>query len=806
MRFVFAALLGALLALPVLAQADRIRLNQVGFYPDGDKRAVVVGAPAGPFEVHDAATGAVVAGGVLGEARTWDASAETVRQADFSALTAPGRYVVVVPGVGTSYPFDVQASVYGPVLRDAARMLYYQRASTPLLPEHAGAWARAAGHPDTAVVVHPSAATAERPAGSTIASPGGWYDAGDYGKYTTTGVMPVWILLALAEREPALAALALGLPESGDAVPDLVDEALWELRWLMTMQDTDGGVYHKLTTASFTGAPRPEDDDATRYVVQKTSESTFAAAAVFAQGARVLAPYADARPGLADSLRAAAERAWVWGTANPSVHYDQDAMNAAFDPDVNTGAYIDGWAGDDAKWAAAELFLLTGDPAYWTAYGQLGGGWTGLPEWFDPELLGDLDLWLHRDRLPPGTDANALIAEAVDIAEASLEYAATAPYGVAIGAPVPGNEFKWTSNVLPAWTGFLYYAVWKATGDDRYRRAIVDEADYLLGRNAVGTSFVTGWGTVTPQHPHHWMEYDGLPPIPGYVPGGPNPNQEDGCPSYPTTLPAKSYVDDFCAYASMEPAVALQGPVVGLLGVAEVAHAAAAEPPFPDPAAWYELASASSGRVLVSGREGKLQMTPNSRGANGEWGFVPAGGGAFEITNRRDGRGALEALDGGAVRWVDEGLPATADTRWVVETVPGGATIETDRGYLATNGYGTVLWRSTPYTWELGAVADTQAPALAAATGGPPEALALEVAPNPARGAVQVRYGLPRAAEVAVEVYDVQGRRVLAVPPAPHGAGWHAAALGAGALAPGVYAVRVRAGAETAARMLTVVR
>ena len=561
-----------------LAQ-DAIRLNQVGTYPGAPKRAVVVGAAPGAFEVQDAASGAVVFSGTLGRRQTWPASGETVRVADFSELQAPGEYRVAAAG-DVSRPFRIEAGALGSVLRDAVRAYYYQRASAELLPEHAGAWSREAGHPDTEVVVHASAASPGRPAGSTFASPGGWYDAGDYGKYTTTGVMAAWALMAAVERTPdRLAELGLAdltLPESGDAVPDVLDEALWQLRWLLTMQDPgDGGVYHKLTTASFVDADLPADDDATRYAVVKTSTSTFAAAAVLAQGARLVRPYRAQHPGLSDSLLTAARDAWAWGNANRGVYFDQSAMNAAFDPDITTGAYEDGWDGDEKQWAAAELFLTTRNPAYWTAYLGAGSSFGGLPIFFDPSPLGAMSLWSRRDRLPAGVDAGDIVAPLVAMADEALAHAQRAPYRTSIGANVSDSppDFHWGSNEVPGWTALLYWHAFEATGDDRFRLAIMDEVDYLLGRNATGHSYVTGWGERAPQHPHHYMESDGVDaPIPGFVVGGPNPGQQDGCPGYPSSLAAKSYLDAYCSYATNEVAVNWQAALVSALAVAEAAN------------------------------------------------------------------------------------------------------------------------------------------------------------------------------------------------------------------------------------------
>ena len=270
-------------AVPAAAQesASRIRLNQVGFYPRAPKEAVVVGADAGPFSVvrtaEQKATRDTVHRGTLGATQPWGLSGETVRRADFSALRRPGTYALIVPGVGRSHAFQVDTAVHRSVAEAALKGYYFfQRASTSLPARYAGVWARAAGHPDDSV-----------PAGTVLAAPRGWYDAGDYNKYVVNSGISTYTLLALREHYPAFADdLETDIPERANGVPDVLDEALWNLRWMLAMQDPhDGGVYHKLTHASFQDFVLPEAVTAPRYVVQKSTTAALNFAAVMAQAA-----------------------------------------------------------------------------------------------------------------------------------------------------------------------------------------------------------------------------------------------------------------------------------------------------------------------------------------------------------------------------------------------------------------------------------------------------------------------------------------------------------------------------------------
>src|SRR5690606_39257003 len=194
-----------------------IRLNQIGFYIDGPKVAVVTGEEGDEFYVISVETLDTVYTGSLGEPAEWPHSGETVRIADFSAFKEPGVYVVMVDGYEESPAFRIGESVHGEVADAAVKAFYYQRMSTPLEPEHAGKWARKGGHPDTLVLIHPSAASESRPEGSTISAPKGWYDAGDYNKYIVNSGITTYTLLLLYQQYPEyVTSRNLNIPESGN--------------------------------------------------------------------------------------------------------------------------------------------------------------------------------------------------------------------------------------------------------------------------------------------------------------------------------------------------------------------------------------------------------------------------------------------------------------------------------------------------------------------------------------------------------------------------------------------------------------
>ena len=562
------------------APVARIRLSQIGFLPAAPKVAVVVGASEPTFAVVGAERGDTVLRGALTAPKSWALSGEDdVRRADFSRLTRPGRYRLVVPGVAESEPFEIGTANLRALAVATLRGFYYQRTAIPLEAKHAGRWARAAGHPDTSVLVHPSAASATRPAGTRISSPLGWYDAGDYNKYVVNSGISTYSLLLLAEQYPQYAsALRTDIPESGNPLPDVLDEALFNVRWMLTMQDpADGGVYHKLTNAAFDGFVEPHAATAPRYVVQKSTAATLDFAAVMAQASRVARNYPRELPGLADSLGSAALAAWRWARQHPDSLYDQGRLNATTTPQIQTGAYGDRRVGDELRWAAAELFLTTRQDSFLVAVPATGADSADVPTWSSVGTLGLISLMTHLRELPNAAYAAVIYRPLVGLAESLRDVADTTAYGVAMGRRA---DFVWGSNAVAANQGLVLVQAYRLTRDTSFLRAAVANLDYLMGRNPTGYSFVTGIGVKTPMFPHHRPSGADtvVAPVPGLLVGGPNPSQQDRCAGYPSSLPALSFVDVQCSYASNEIAINWNAPIAYLSAAIDAEYRARGTP------------------------------------------------------------------------------------------------------------------------------------------------------------------------------------------------------------------------------------
>ena len=554
-----AAVLGACAPTPVATQApvlNAVQVNQVGFLPAAAKWAVVPDGPAQVFAVVEADGGREVWRGPLGAARPWAAAQMRVRAADFSAFQQPGRYRLRVPGLPDSAPFTVAADAYAALNAAALKAYYFNRAGIELKPEHAGPWARPAGHVQQRVRVHESGASALRPAGTETVSPKGWYDAGDYNLYVVNSGIATYTLLAAWEHFPGFfRAQRLNIPESGNGLPDVLNEALWNLEWMLSMQDpNDGGVHHKLTSKHFDGNVMPHAADQDRWLVQKTTAATLDFAAVMAAASRVFAPFETQRPGLSTRLREAALSAWRWAQANPLAVYSQPT-------DIHTGGYDDKELADEFAWAAAELYITTADDRYLVALQSHRPGCT-VPSWGKVESLGWMSLAHHRERLTPAAD-RAQVTACMRQQAAQLQ-AAWAASPERVGQS--DQDFYWGSNSVLLNRALVLLQGYRLGGPRAQLDAAQAALDAVLGRNATGMSQVTGFGARPPLHPHHRpSEADGVvAPVPGFLVGGPNAGQQDakGCPPYPSRLPALSYLDHYCSYASNEVAINWNAPLV----------------------------------------------------------------------------------------------------------------------------------------------------------------------------------------------------------------------------------------------------
>lgn len=560
-------------SLAVMAQnPNPIRVNQVGYGLADSKTAAVESAGwTKRYTITDATTGKTVWKGKACRTATSPWSGKQRAILDFSAITAAGTYVI--SNGATTQQIKVTERPYKDLAIGSLKAFYLQRSGEPILEKYAGAYARPAAHLDDRVAIHPSAASSGRPAGSFIESKGGWYDAGDYNKYIVNSAFSCGMMLDAYEMAPEyFKNLCVGIPESDNNVPDILDEIAVNLCWMLTMQDPeDGGVYHKLTTPGFEAFIKPIDCKQQRYVVMKSTAAALDFAAVMSKAYRVYSKFPEYKEWADGALRQA-EKAYEWAELNPEVYYKQEEMNAQYDPDVATGTYGDMNVNDEKIWAELELFLATGRESYIrplaTSYSSLK---FSNPSWASVMGLGFYSAIgaLKEGKMPYAYEVKHFVSDQLlSVADGYLATIATSCFDSPCGNTI--RDFGWGCNgEQVCGKGLILLYAYELSGEQKYLEGAKKAADYLLGRNATGYCFVTGFGTFSPQHPHHRLaESDTVEaPLPGFLVGGPNPGQQDKSSGavYTSDYPDESYSDTMPSYASNEIAINWNATLVAFI-------------------------------------------------------------------------------------------------------------------------------------------------------------------------------------------------------------------------------------------------
>jgi endoglucanase len=553
------ALVFLLFALPAVA-ADpvvAIKVDQAGYLPGAPKIAIVVsGKAATEFAVHRTNDGFVVFRGKLTDPVRDADTQDLVQTADFTKLAAVGRYYLDVPEVGQSWNFTIAADVFSRVFYLALRSFYGQRCGTAvdLGPEFPGY-----SHPACHLRAEYHVSSGKTGPAALI---GGWHDAGDYGRYVVNSGITTGTLLWTWEMfGPRIARVNLHIPESANGLPDILNEVRWNLNWMLSMQDQDGGVWHKEVSTRFGGFVRPDKDPLLPYVIGtgqspwKSSCATADFAAVMAIAGRVYASYDAA---FARKSMDAAQRAWAWLGQNPAVLFRNP-------PGVITGAYADPDCGDERLWASAELWRSTKDKVYeqyfvthYTAYRDMIR--PIRPQ--DWEYVAPLAMWTWVLGGAQDAAAKDIRDRTQAVADQIVERSGRNGYRISLAA----TDYVWGSNSITANYGIQLLVANAFHPDARYVNAAMDNLHYLLGRNTFSLSWVTSVGEHAFQHPHHRPSGALGKAWPGLLSGGPNRDREDAVlKALPELPPAKVYVDNQGSYASNEIAINWNAALVFLL-------------------------------------------------------------------------------------------------------------------------------------------------------------------------------------------------------------------------------------------------
>jgi len=540
-----------------------IVVDQFGYRPNAQKTAIVRQPQAGfdspssftpgaVYKVIDVTSGATVYESSLtlfNGGATDTPSGDKIRWFDFTSVTSPGEYYILDEGNHLrSYSFFIKDDVYNETLKHAVRMFFYQRAGCEKEARFAGdGWADKASHVGPGQDKNARLFNKKTDATTERDLHGGWFDAGDYNKYTAWAAGYIENMMHCYLENPKIWTDDYNIPESGNGIPDLLDEAKWGMDWLLRMQESDGSVLCIVGLAD--GSP-PSAATGPSYYGPATALASWAATKAFALGSIVYKQIG--MDDYADQLRTAALKAWKWAELNPDAKFhNNSASNGSQGLGAGDQEVDESYRRLSVRMAAAlYLFELTGDKSYLNLfennYRQLPLiMWTNYVSqyWADDQMM-----FLYYLSVPGVTESvKTAIANA-------LRTGFNKPENFAGQISKDGyrsfiESFNWGSNQYKSNYGVTFYWMAKVSlepdKNDLYFSTAEDYLHYIHGVNPMDFVYLTNMNRYGASRSltsiyHTWFTH-GSPkwdqvtettpgPAPGYLSGGPNASYTwDGC-------------------------------------------------------------------------------------------------------------------------------------------------------------------------------------------------------------------------------------------------------------------------------------
>lgn len=522
------------------AESNNILVNQIGYAPDAKKIAFFHGEVMDTqFRVVNE-DGKVVYRGEIGNMVENKAAGEYTFLGDFSKVKKDGVYHIETTSLGSSETFRIGDGLYHNAFIDTVRMLYLQRCGCEIPQEFGEDFAHTICHNTTARINGTS---------DYIDVIGGWHDAGDYGRYTVPAAKTVTDLLLAYRSVPEAFSDDTNIPESGNGVPDVLDEVRYELEWMLQMQNDKGGVYHKITCADFPRFVMPQEET-DRLIISPVS--TCATADFAAVMAMSYSDYYSIDPTFAQNCLEAAQEAWEFLEMKKNISF-HNPMN------IVTGEYGDSSDEDERYFAAVALYEATGDEKYHDAFKSL------LKDTFAKDLgwkdMGGYGNALYISLGEEKTDdatyekiKSLILAQADELCTTSQ----------ANGYHVSIDEYVWGSNMIVLNNAMLLIMANDLQEDSRYIDVARAQIDYIFGTNVLSVSYLTAYGATPALNPHHRPSIVVESAMPGMLIGGPDENLEDPTASIALEgfSPAKCYLDNAQSYSTNEVTTYWNSPLV----------------------------------------------------------------------------------------------------------------------------------------------------------------------------------------------------------------------------------------------------
>ncbi|MDO3386539.1 glycoside hydrolase family 9 protein [Gilvimarinus sp. SDUM040013] len=536
-----------------------IAVDQFGYLPAATKIAILRNpiegfdaelsfTPGAEYQVVNLDTAEValtVSPAAWKDGTTNTTSGDRVWWLDISALSAAGRYVLVdAERHVRSVEFQVADNPYRPLLIEAVRTFFYQRAGFAKQAPYADAgWVDGASHLGAGQDTQARLYNQTGDASTERDLSGGWYDAGDYNKYTNWHASYLVSMMHIYNDRPGVFTDDFNIPESGNGLPDWVDEIKWGMDWLVKMQEADGSL---LSVMGLGHASPPSAATGPSVYGPSTTSASYSGAAAFALGAEFFSQFNnDALNLYAQDLATRAEQAWSWAEANPEVTFrNSDNGVAAGEQEVDANGRA-----EKKLMAAIYLFALTGDTAYrdYVDANTPNIGW--VAPW-NEELLHTL---LHYASLANATGniASAIEAGYVQSMQSVENWGAVNDQTGAYRAYLGDGNYTWGSSRTMGVKGSTFYHLKKFGLGDNSAADIESVAlgyiNYLHGTNAMGKVYLSNMAQFGAEDSvdsfyHSWFtdgsaDWDSVSqsnygPAPGFVIGGANPqyNWDSCCP------------------------------------------------------------------------------------------------------------------------------------------------------------------------------------------------------------------------------------------------------------------------------------
>jgi len=524
-----------------------VKANQIGYLSNDEKRCTFAYDAGDVFDVINADTGEVVYSGAIKGKSVDDDTGETDCWGDFTNVTTPGTYLIRSQIGVSSYTFAIGNQVYDQLSSSLLKMLSLQRCGQNL----DASWAGSLSHDEC----HTSSATIYRTTDTRDVT-GGWHDAGDYGRYIKTGSKAVNDLLFAYLYNTSSISDQNNSVQSGNGTSDLLDEARYELEWMLKMQDSDGGVFNKVLTANIAETILPEQDNQPLYILETETTATADFGGTMAVAAIA---YKSVDPDFADKCLSASIKAETYLNSNTTLY---DKRNPS---DINGGEYLDNTDSDGRFYTEIALWVATGDSSYLESAKNIYQSDTTAVQGISWSNNGGYGRYLYL--MQP--DAQAADSKFYDEMLSSLTSDADLILGLinSSGYNASIDTYVWGSNGSVSDNGVLLTMAYDATGKQEYRQAAIEQVSYIFGRNSLDMSFVSGFGSKYPKNVHSRIAQVKGVILPGALVGGPDASREDPVTQSlaADTANAKVYSDSFESYSTNEISIYWNASLIHLL-------------------------------------------------------------------------------------------------------------------------------------------------------------------------------------------------------------------------------------------------